>query len=236
MAITLALLQDHVAAVVGEDRMGGLVDMNQIINEAGRHLYSMHEWRWKMGATATANFVQDQSYAALPSDFGQMIDVEVDNTLESTVQLTSMSEIEYLRSSTTSDPFQYYAAVSYPSQANTTSSPTVRLELWPTPGAAKTDALKYVYNRGWTELSANASVSDIPLDYESLLIRLIRAFSMDYKMNVNQAVEALENSKYLNTLKQRDGMTQPTYGAMTGGKLASVSGIYRPHGTISASG
>ena len=79
--ITKDQLEDQVTRVLGEDS-DPRFDVDQIINQAGRYLFSMWSWGWRSRPPVTLDLVADQTYVLLPADFGFGEESESDLELE----------------------------------------------------------------------------------------------------------------------------------------------------------
>lgn len=220
------------------------IDPTEIVNEAGRYLVAMHSWSFLNRPVADLNFVANQAYVSLPTDFGRLVHVDAASTLDNHVTVTTLDVVQYLRASPVDDPFNYHVALEYATQSSATAAQAVpRLAIYPTPGSNATAALKLVYQAGWTELSANTSVANIPIEFDPLLVQLVRAIAMGYlnesdgERSVVARIDAIEGSEMVRRLKSNDGMKQPSLGPMTGGIAQGSSRVvYRPHSFIYAGG
>lgn len=229
MPLTLLQLQEHVEAVVGASTDARL-SVNQIINEAGRLLFNMHPWTWRRRPPARLSLVADQSYVALPSDFGfgELIEVTLIDTTGFDINVVTLSDIEKLRSWTVTDTTHfYYVAVAFPTQSATTSAPgTARLEIYPTPATNQSNVIGCVYRAGWVELSAATAVPNIPTAFDHLLLRLVRAMAVYYKTENYDGVEKILTSQSVAHMKMADARTQADLGRMQGGQLHDSTGQY----------
>lgn len=240
MAKTLAYYVDQAQAANG-GQFDGRTDPVELVNEAGQYLCAMHDWGWLERPAASLDFVANQTYVSLPSDFGKLVKAVMLNNLSAIVYETSLTHIERLRGSTYVDPFVYYVAIAYPAQSGaTTLVPNPRLEIWPTPGTSETGAMSAVYLAGWTVLSAMNHVAAIPLDMEPLLLQLVRAYGQAAGRGgimLQDLLDRIEQGAMVNRLKSSYGGVQGTLGQMMGGAVASSleeRGIYRPYTSISA--
>ena len=179
MALTLTNLIASCTQAVGADAPTG-VDYTQTVNEACRFMFSMHPWRFLNRPPATIAFVDAQAYAALPSDFGEIVTMVAGDNYAGTIRLTSFTDLALKRSMGSAPSGLTWAAVVQPTQTNATSTMgEPRLELWPTPSADATDAIQLWYRAEWVELSSS-NVPNIPVYAESLLVELCRAFALGY--------------------------------------------------------
>jgi len=199
------------------------IDPVEIVNEAGRHLYGLHSWRWRLRPPVDLDFVANQPYVALPGDFGF-------GELESLVMrdgsgitLTTLEMIEHLRS--TSAGCGYHAAVAYPTQASPSQTPTsARLEIAPIPTANLAAAMRAVYRSGWVPLSLPGDVANVPTSFDNLLRRLVAAFAIATSTGDYSKVEEASQSTQVRDLKRMDGAAQANLGPMRGGILSGRVG------------
>jgi len=187
------------------------------------------------------NFVAGQNFVELPLDFGRLISVEVPNSLQTTVQLTTLSDVQYLRGSALNDPFRYHVAVTFPTQSNNTEAPLPpRLDIWPEPAVDEENALLAVYLATWKELRDFDSVANIPIDVESLLVSLIQVMAKAYadpQQILAVGLSAIDQMPMVEALKKRYGMVQGNLGAAEGGIIpVDRTYVYRPQRGIKAGG
>lgn len=175
-------------------------------------------------------------YVLLPSDLSEVISITATSSLEEIVHLTTLSVVNEMRNSVLHDVFEYWAAVVFPSQSNTTSVVNApRLEVFPAPGSLDADAFTMVYKAGWVVLDSMGDVPNIPIGMEPLFTMLVREFAVGTVGNdLITRLHNLELSNAVRVTKQRYGMTQPNLGQMTGGIVRPPDEIveYRPHERI----
>lgn len=191
----------------------------QIVNDAGRYLFAMHEWSFRSRPESLdLDFVSGQEYIELPPDFDSVVSIEASDSLESVVHQTSLSGISRLRESVVDDVSRYFVSLAYPTQESMlTGAPAARLEIWPTPTTSQQSAMRLVYKAGWTELFDDNAVPNIPVKFEALLRKCCEAFAKDQDNDDMEAIELLERSTYLRRMKQSDGMDQYDIGSPVGG-------------------
>jgi hypothetical protein len=209
----------------------------EVVNDAGRYMFSMEEWPFNKRVPTDLAFTADDAFIALPADFGKIISIEVPSNLQNRVQLTSPGYIEYLRGSDLQDPYNYHVAIVYPTQTAQTGSQGVpRLELWPTPGTADTTALRLVYEAKWTTLTAVTHVPNIPLEAEPLYLQIVLAFarSLDNpSLNLTELLGTINAGTMFRNLSRTYGMAQRSLGLSEGGIVNNAPrGEYRPFATI----
>jgi len=165
---------------------------------------------------------------ALPSDFGNILELTSGDGLQNYVQLTTMDEIARLRSDTVSTSGTLYrAAISY-GQALAGGAPVPRLELWPQPPSADPNGILLNYRAGWVEPTSDSVQFNLPRYVESLYIALLRAFARGYEEEdegtLSQRLAEIEFGAVMAGAKRRDGGVQRSYGAMSGGWRGVRSG------------
>jgi hypothetical protein len=222
MAVTYDELLNHVGLMIGESP-DGRIKPYRIINDAGQYLMAMHTWHWRHRPPVGLSFVQDQQHVDLPVDFGfgDIISLSTTDNVTYGVTLSTIGDVEFKRSTTILSPSFYFVAISYPTQSDTTSGGQMaRLEVYPTPTADDTDALKMNYRAGWTLMGPkNDAAANIPPLFDHLLVQLVRAFAYYYETNDRSMIESIEDSIQLQRLKGSDNNTQGNLGLMQGGIL-----------------
>lgn len=238
MAKTLAYYIDQAEAANG-GRFDDRTDPIELVNDAGQYMLSMADWKFLERPPASLNFVAATNYIVLPTDFGQMIRVEVPNALQNTVEMSTLQEIEYLRGSPLNDPFRYVVAVEYATQTNDeTIGGTARLAIWPTPAANATAALRLIYRGGWVTLTDQDKIPNIPLDVEGLLVQVVRAYgraSGNKAIVLDDLLRKIEAGPIFQNLVSSYGTVQLSLGQMSGGAVQVGRGgsyPYRPFRSI----
>lgn len=159
---------------------------------------------------------------ALPSDFGEFMGahpVVATDALTNKVVPGTADEIRELRSNSvvTSGNVYHYCLI-YPAQTSTTANAGVpKLQIYPSPASDSTDFFRVSYLAAWTELSADASVADIPQRWESLLLECIKHFVRAHEDEQHDAYHQIYNSKLFEELRKADGRTMSAFGPVSGG-------------------
>jgi hypothetical protein len=208
-----------------------------IVNQAGRHLFFMHEWSWKTRPTAVGlDLVSGQNYVEMPYDFDGLDSIIFTSSITNQVILTSLAQVQEIEASVVSDPFNSYVAMVYPTQASVQEGPKgPRLQITPVPTADSIGALTANYRAGWLELVSSTSVPNVLAKYEGLLLDLIMAYAKKQDDEAFQsAIEDIERSSMLRNLKSNDGMVQagsqmPTGGMVNLSEVFSEGGNFSPH-------
>lgn len=212
-------------------------NLDQIVNEAGRALYSSHSWKFRETVSADIDFVASQSYVASPAGLRQLIAIEA-NSLTSSIQLTTIDKLLALRAKSLAPAgFAYWAAMIHPRRANATTAPVApRIELFPTPIASLTAAATAFFRAGWTELTTATDVPDIPLYCETLLRLFVRAVAEGY-MNAHadedgilpvatmeDRIADIMQGPIFKMAVEEDGGEQPDYGPVENGLVQAMCG------------
>jgi hypothetical protein len=150
------------------------VTANLIVNDAGKILTGKRRWNWYNRA-ASLNLTISQSYVAMPTDFSEFKAITY-NGGSTLVRLVSLEQIDQIRALGIASTAELYAAITQPGQTVVTAAPAApRLEITPTPAASATGALLLRYRAGWTALSGDTDVANIPEQFEPLFEELVRA-------------------------------------------------------------
>lgn len=177
MALTVLDAQGHIEHALGGPLVG--ISNRRVLDEAGRKLFALNDWNFLKRASTTLSLVSGQSYATLPSDFGEIITIEYTNGTAASVVQTTITEIAKFRSILYSIPgYVLFVTTIYTPDAN--GVPVARLEIYPTPGSDTT--LTMFYRANWADL-ANSDQTFIPVPawMESLYIQIVRATAWGYQ-------------------------------------------------------
>lgn len=202
--------------------------LDTYINDAGRYLFTMRQWKFAERPPTDVDFVADQQYVNLPAGIGQIVSYAGQNNISRPFVLTSMQEIvTYRRSLVLSGAWIYRGAVVFPTQEDTTHVPPVpRLELYPTPSANVTAALTLQSRAGWTKLTNSTDVANIPEQFDMLLDELVAAWVQGKAANdLQQRLAAVEAGPMVARLDAYDGAVQSDYGAPENGALSAAAYI-----------
>ena len=225
--LTLADLENEVTYAVGNPQR----EKSVIVNDAGRHLYSMHQWRFAIRTINTIATVASQQYVELPSDFGSFIGEPQMSSYSSTINLVTLDEINALRVTTSTSVKPIAGAVAWVPGGNQRGL-IPRLELYPTPSAASTISMSY--RRRWKELAGANDIAEVPEYAETLLKELIRAFAKGYDeddvMSLSERLSVLSASVLLYDVKCADGLAGGSFGEMEGGAIQGSFASYRGSG------
>ena len=218
MAISRIQLEDQATLIVGETH-DPRIDVHRIIENAGMYLFSMHPWGWRRRPPVALDFIANQSWVTLPLDFGlgKIVGVSMNDNVTYRVQTTTLSDVEFRRSTTILSPSFYYVAPAWAPQETSTSAMVARLEVYPTPTSEDIGAMSLTYMAGWTPLTHGLHVANIPTEFDHLLIELVRAFAAYERTQDHSHVDAVDQWPTTIRLKQADGSVQANLGYIMGG-------------------
>ena len=167
---------------------------------------------------------------ALPSDFGNIIDIQPTQGLTNSFNLTDVGFINQLRTNEVAvGNFRYWGAITrghnYDQGLETSVGQGAwRLEIYPTPTATEYNALTMYYRAGWRPVENDTDTINIPQYCESLMRMIVRAFARGYEEDDVASMHArlmeIQQSPMFMNARRRDGDMQPTLGQMSGGAVA----------------
>lgn len=235
MALTAAVAQKHIEhALAGASELEAL----SILNQAGRHLIGMRNWRWLRGASALLGTTSGEEFVDLPADCKRVDAIEQTNSLVGAFSFVPLQEfLNYKTSTITVTPISYWGTIVWARDTYTTAgteapgAPSMRIELYPTPTSTITNAFTLYYSRGWTELTEDGQQVTIPPFLESLYIALCRAFALGYEeesaAGVDLRISALAQGAMYQSAWKEDLAAQPTMGKLRGGIAGKNAALYR---------
>lgn len=217
MPLTRLTLKNHAQHALMGGTLGSLVTLEQVIDDAGRYLYGMHQWAFAERPPVTLALVGDQDYVELPLDFGQAILIESSNV---SITLTTLQELAMQKSTETlaTNATAFYGVIVWPAYEGVpaTVERRSRLLLFPTPATSGPLATLW-YRATWVTLVSDTAVANVPPYAEAMLIALVRAFARGYRDdNLAAELSAIESGAMVNRLKGHDGARQPI-GRIRGG-------------------
>lgn len=225
--LTLANLKSHVTHALGGGEPAAELSSAGIVNEAGRFLFSMHPWEFRSRPPVAIDFIADQSYAALPDDFGNIVGYSMTDGLNTGLTLTTIHDLVQRRTGSTGTPQTYWGAIVQARSANRARGlPPVRLELYPTPTETSRGALTLAYLADWVDLVDDADVAQVEPFVESLLIALVRAFAKGYEEDevgtIDARLQQVRDGYLFASAVQHDGMKQMELGPIQNGAAATT--------------
>lgn len=216
MPYTLTQLQAAAAHAAGRSTVDSGNSTLIMVNNALDEVCNGYPWSWRH-KSSTLDFVNGQSYVALPSDFSELRYVRGGGSIFNVATPTTLDQIFRFRQTppvVTGNLSVYYALDVAP-QASATTRPTYRLEVYPTPSADATAALQYQYLRTIPPLASGTDVPDMPAHLDSVLMTMVRGFAEFYELN-NPGPNWTIGHEMLEKAKERDAMTQPIVGTLRG--------------------
>lgn len=217
MTITLTQAQSFVSKVAGGSPE--LTTVAAMVNMAGHHLAAMHPWSWLIRPPAGISLVASQEWAALPSDFGEVISVV-------TSDLTGFAWVGYdeilaLRYQQDAIASGYVAAIVYNPPGGSSAPDAARMEIYPTPAASKTNALRIAYRAGWSEITTTSDALKIPGWVDLLFYEILRAVVLGLEEHdgggVAERLAAVQGGSVFLTAAKRDARVQEEGGMLRGG-------------------
>ena len=208
-------------------------------NDAGRALVNDHAWSWRTRNNVTIEIPADSTFAILPEDFGEIVDIRISGSL-TTVTQTSVSEINRMRAFGQFDAYSLFIAFDdgFDSTNGSDGTQQTHAIIYPSQSTARSD-LTISYRAKWVDMESNdlERVPFIPRDWERALLLFARSFAISLE-NQNDPYEnqALFGPMgEIERLKTLDATRQTNYGQPTHNVLSRGRGVYRPFRSIGQS-
>lgn len=208
------------------------------LNDAGRALVNTHPWNWRARSGVPLNLVADQSYVELPENFGEIIDIQVDNAQTFTVIQTSLADLNRRRAWGQYDALSLFIAFQDGTEGETDEDGVLenRAQVFPTPTTSRSD-INLSYLVKWVDLDESDPdrVPNIPRDWERSLNLFARAFAHD----IENRSDPFENSTLfgptgeMQRLIMLDAGKQVNQGRPLHNVLSRGRDVYYPHRRIS---
>lgn len=206
------------------------------LNDAGRALVNDHPWSWRTRNNVAIEIQADSTYAILPEDFGEIIDLRVSGSLTSVTQ-TSVSEINRMRAFGQFDAYSLYIAFDDGYDSTNDSDGTLQNHalIYPTQSTTRND-LTISYRAKWVDMEANdlERVPFIPRDWERSLLLFARSFAISLE-NQNDPYEdqaLFGQTGEMQRLKLLDARRQTNFGQPSHNVLSRGRAVYRPFRSI----
>lgn len=175
----------------------------------------------------------DPQTIALPSDLRDIISIQTTSTSSvGGVTLVPLDQIlQFRRSSAsiTASTGLYYGTVVY-----TGEPPAPILEIYPSPSANQTGAMRIFYRSRWATLSNDTNAIEIPDFVQALFIQIARAFAGGYVRNDQAGMSArladVQAGPLFAATVRSDGAVQPFHGRLLNGGAQ----VWRRHNTGSS--
>lgn len=196
-----------------------------VVNEAVQSVYNAVEWNFLQGASVDLDLVQDQTWIALPADFGST--GEEDLTSQSfayfALQLRTMQHVQLARQVGVAPGAGAYAGCIVFEDTDTSDTPTPRIEIAPTPTEDAAAAFQLSYRRRFAPVTDPSDVCQVPVFMQPLVIRACCLWLAGYEADASSPT-ALEDfmdrlqasSLWMNAISQ-DANTQQGVGMWAGG-------------------
>jgi len=209
----------------------------QTLNDAGHALVASHMWSWRVAPPTIIPILADQTFVTLPEDFGQAVDLSIDNSQTLRIVQTSIQDIQRRRSWGQFDALVLFITFDT-ADAVVTDDENLRhrrAEIYPAQSADRAD-VTLVYRRGWVDLDENDTgrVPAIPRNFERALVLFARSFAVD----IENQIDPYENMALfgangeIERLKREDAGRQVDYGRPLHDVLARGRGVRYPHRRI----
>lgn len=210
------------------DTIHSSIDPWQILNRAGRAIYTRFPWPWRAQGPEDLATVADQQYVELPTDFARPLKVTIANGGGWNIETVSMDRIMDLRQSAAS--FSGSAGlvrvsfIPYDTQPSGKALPKPRMEIYPTPTTNGEPTFSLRYERKWKELSTSDPniKPNLPNEAEQALIYKGQALLKLMVEGSDGGMEAACEAKLQRLIGEQAG-TQMNYGRMRGGAEELVS-------------
>lgn len=204
---------------------GDTLDPWDVVNAAGLWFTGAHQWKYLERPSAIIQFVQGQSWAALPSDFQELIKIAFTSGLTARFFLSTTATIADYRTAQMNFGLAVtYGAITFlPPSAAPFGAPTPRLELYPTPQTNNPTALTCFYRGGWVFPSTvdDEDGIQIPQYAEVAFLQTLRSFALGYqKEDLDQRLALLVSGTIWDGAMTADGLQQPDFGKMRGGAVS----------------
>lgn len=218
MAITAKQAIRHVEHTLYTSGSG--IDPIEVVNTAGKLLYSMRSWNFRNKGPATLSLTAAQSYIELPANFGELTEI-FRTDRGHFVFRTTLSEVMTYRLQLQGEPSDFWVAVSFEiPAAGLQLNP--RLELYPTPEATVANAFTYLYRTRWVDVTDDDGVlTGVPETVEPLFLRMCRQVARSYEdedvQDYTQALLSLRESLEYLAAVHGDVNTQGSFGPLRNG-------------------
>ena len=217
MSLTLANLKAYAVQALGGGDPSVIITSadatkQEIVNQAGRLLFSLNAWHWREREPGSVTLTQSQAYSTLPADFANLV-AYGSGTTETTFNITTFDDIAWKRgqSGTPVSGKFWFTVVQPNAGAASAALEVARLEWYPTPGATP-PTLNYWYRRKWVDLTSDTDVAKVPTWIELLLVECVRAVAIgSEKGDTNERVTALMSGPIYAAAASEDARLRPDW-------------------------
>lgn len=223
MTILVSDILNQIRHAVGAGGLSEEISEVDILNEAGTYLCSMHAWNWLDEASATLDLVAGQDYCTLPLGIREVISIALTGSITDGFRWVTLAELDQIRNG---QPVDWkYAGVIEWVQPAAGGEAIPRLAISPAPTASAAGAFTIRFKSDWVDVGRDSDPDTtalvIPKWLRPLLVRLarifVKAWEEEEEGSIEQRLEGLDASRFLDVLKERDGAMQPELGQLTGG-------------------
>lgn len=177
------------------------------------------------------------SAIALPADFRDLIAYNTTSGLLKGIQFTSHGDLLQKRAASFTTVGFHYAIIVHPINSSSGAAPVPRMEIWPTPSSNETGAITILYRRGWSALTSDADLIQIPDWMHPTFFEFLRAFAHGWEESDNQTaserVSGVMNGPIWATAVRRDASIEADLGPIING-AAGAAGYTTPFNNFSS--
>lgn len=188
-----------------------------LVNLAGRHLTTMHEWQWLKRST-TFSLVASQNYVALPADFDSLIAMMGQDGLQQ-ITPTTEQEILFYRQNSGLGAGTFRAAIGYRDLGAADPSPVIELDQEPT--ANETDWGQIYYFSGWQDITSEEDEVEMPRWMEPLFYLLFDQWLFGSEEHdvapLTGRLDAIRTGSVYRDARRKDDSLQESFGPIVGG-------------------
>lgn len=240
--LTLGRCRKIIAHSVDAAELESGLGADHLINRAGVHLITMHQWNWAIKPPVFLPIVSGQDWIEFPEDFRQIVYIQSSqNSTTGGIDLVDLQIILDARDGggfVSVTPARYMAAEAHEWPSGGSGSlgggePITRLEIYPTPQANESNTVRMAYRARWREVPVGASDNyrlTLPQYCEALFEELLRAFARGQEEEDNASTDlrlaALEAGTLFKAARREDALRQPTIGPLRNGAADSASRVY----------
>lgn len=236
--LTVLELQRFIRHTLGGAEPPSEIPAIAIINEAGEELVNARRWNWLVRPETPLSLTASQNYISLPADFGEVISLEMADTLNGQMIAVTPKEIMAWRSTPVpAAPTTFYWTIEYQG-TSAAGAPVPRIALHTDPTTSQANAIRLIYRAGWTPLSADGDAAVIPTWMESLYRDFITAVARgrceEDIATVGDRLEVVLNSSSFRAKAARDAATQVNRGQLAGGAVRTIPRpmLFNPDTTV----
>jgi hypothetical protein len=207
--------------------------LTEIINQAGEHLFA-REWRFRERTTKFINLVADQAYVSLPTDCEGILSILSTFSLGYLIEMITPDHMEQLRQLglTMTGPMVKHATFTRAPESAGAVINEPRLDIYPTPSGAQTNAIAVRYRSKWVQLSSTAADAyeiPIPKYVDALYIAYVRAFAQAYEdEGLSARIQEIDAGPLLATALTKDGLMQRDIGRLRPSRSGDSQNWTRP--------